>query len=163
VNEMTFSEFARHIDRSPARVTALRKAGRLVLTANGKVDVDASLWKMSQTEGGAAPPPVDAGNQRWMHPAHDYQAARARREDANADLAEMESATRAGQLMETALVLAAIADAGATMRSHLATLPAILAPQIAALSDENLVRLLLEDHIEQALGELAEKFAGMAT
>ncbi len=87
----------------------------------------------------------------------DYQKARARKESANADLAEMEARTRAGQLMETAAVMAAVADAGATMRTHLATLSAILAPQLATMADENQIRLLLEDHIEQALGELVER------
>ncbi len=87
----------------------------------------------------------------------DYQKARARKESANADLAEMEARTRAGQLMETAAVMAAVADAGATIRTHLATLPAILAPQLATMADENQIRLLLEDHIEQALGELVER------
>lgn len=94
---------------------------------------------------------------------YSLQAALARKESAKSKLAEMEVRERSSKLMETALVRAACAEAEAVMRAHLAPLPAILAPQIAALSDENLVRLLLEDHIEQALGELAEKFAGMAT
>lgn len=179
---LTQSQFARHLAVDRAHVTRLKHAGRLVMTADGRVDVEASEARIAATADpaksavaerhaaaragavdGQKPPksePDDDGEQAAGTP--DYQKARARRETANAELAEMESATRAGQLMETALVLAAIADAGATLRTHLATLPAILAPQLATLNDENQVRLLLEDHIEQALGELAERMGKMA-
>jgi len=183
---MNQAAFARHLGVRKSYITALKQAGRLVMSDDGKlVDVEASEARIKATaepghagvaerhakqragqpaavDGEKTPkteseeePPADAGTP-------DYQKARARRETANAELAEMESATRAGQLMETALVLAAVADAGATLRTHLATLPAILAPQLATLNDENQVRLLLEDHIEQALGELAERMGKMA-
>lgn len=182
---MNQAAFARHLGVRKSYITKLKQAGRLVMTDDGKlVDVEASEARIKATaEPGHAgvaarhakardgkPTVVDAVKAPKTEddePAAeagtpDYQKARARRETANAELAEMESATRAGQLMETALVLAAVADSGATLRTHLATLPAILAPQLATLNDENQVRLLLEDHIEQALGELAERMGKMA-
>ena len=64
------------------------------------VEARRTLTFEETTLGGDEEPPADAGTP-------DYQKARARRETANGELAEMESATRAGQLMETALVLAA--------------------------------------------------------
>jgi len=161
----------------------MKKNNRLVMTAAGLVDVEASEALIRET---ADPSKVAVAARHAAKRAEkaaavdiqksaktaaeagepeapevpgtpDYQKARARKESANADLAEMEARTRAGQLMETAAVMAAVADAGATMRTHLATLPAILAPQLATMADENQIRLLLEDHIEQALGELVER------
>ena len=135
---------------------AAKRAGQAAATMETKAAVDIQKPAKTAAEAGEPEAPEVPGTP-------DYQKARARKESANADLAEMEARTRAGQLMETAAVMAAVADAGATMRTHLATLPAILAPQLATMADENQIRLLLEDHIEQALGELVERLdaAGM--
>ena len=129
---------------------AAKRAGQAAATMETKAAVDIQKPAKTAAEAGEPEAPEVPGTP-------DYQKARARKESANADLAEMEARTRAGQLMETAAVMAAVADAGATMRTHLATLPAILAPQLATMADENHIRLLLEDHIEQALGELVER------
>lgn len=131
---------------------AAKRAGQAAATMETKAGprVDGQKTEKPAAEAGEPEAPEVPGTP-------DYQKARARKESANADLAEMEARTRAGQLMETAAVMAAVADAGATMRTHLATLPAILAPQLATMADENQIRLLLEDHIEQALGELVER------
>lgn len=129
---------------------AAKRAGQAAATMETKAAVDIQKPAKTAAEAGEPEAPEVPGTP-------DYQKARARKESANADLAEMEARTRAGQLMETAAVMAAVADAGATIRTHLATLPAILAPQLATMADENQIRLLLEDHIEQALGELVER------
>ena len=129
---------------------AAKRAGKAAATMETKAAVDIQKPAKTAAEAGEPEAPEVPGTP-------DYQKARARKESANADLAEMEARTRAGQLMETAAVMAAVADAGATIRTHLATLPAILAPQLATMADENQIRLLLEDHIEQALGELVER------
>ncbi len=180
---LTQAKFARHLGIAKSSVQSMKKNNRLVMTAAGLVDVEASEALIRET---ADPSKVAVAARHAAKRAEkaaavdiqksaktaaeagepeapevpgtpDYQKARARKESANADLAEMEARTRAGQLMETAAVMAAVADAGATMRTHLATLPAILAPQLATMADENQIRLLLEDHIEQALGELVER------
>lgn len=180
---LTQAKFARHLGISKSSVQSMKKNNRLVMTAAGLVDVEASEALIRET---ADPSKVAVAARHAAKRAEkaaavdvqktaktaaeagepeapevpgtpDYQKARARKESANADLAEMEARTRAGQLMETAAVMAAVADAGATIRTHLATLPAILAPQLAMMTDENQIRLLLEDHIEQAMGELVER------
>ena len=182
---LTQSAFARHLGVDRAHVSRLKKTGRLVMTPDGdrvlvaeseaRIAATADPGKVAVAERHAAkragqaaaavdghkaakteaePGEPEAPEQPGMP---DYQKARARKETANADIAEMEARTRAGQLMETAAVMAAVADAGTTFRTHFATLPTILAPQLAAMADENQIRLLLEDHVEQALGELVER------
>ncbi len=183
---LTQSAFARHLGVDRAHVSRLKKTGRLVMTPDGqrvlvaeseaRIAATADPGKVAVAERHAAkragqaaavdgqkaakteaePGEPDAPEQPGTP---DYQKARARKETANADLAEMEARTRAGQLMETAAVMAAVADAGTTFRTHFATLPTILAPQLAAMADENQIRLLLEDHVEQALGELCVRLA----
>ena len=178
---LTQAAFARHLGVVKSYVTLLKQQGRLVMSEDGKVDVAASEEKIKATEDPGKvsvaerhsknrqvlvspsnpakteedEPPVEQGTP-------DYQKARARKETANADIAEMEARSRAGQLMESALVIAAVADVGATLRTYLQTLPAILAPQLATMSDENQIRLLLNDQIEQALAELSARLSAMA-
>ena len=186
---LTQAAFARHLGVVKSYVTLLKQQGRLVMTHDGKVDVEASEAKIKATEdpgksgvaerhsknreAGQGAAAVDAKKTAKTEspedPAEpetagspDYQKARARKETANADLAEMEARSRAGQLMETAAVLAAIADAGTTLRTFLQTIPPILAPQLATMADENQIRLLLEDQIEQSLSELTTRLAAMA-
>lgn len=192
---LTQAAFARHLGVVKSYITLLKQQGRLVMTDDGKVDVEASEAKIKATEdpgktavaerhsknreagqGTAATTEATAGprvdgqkaaktedDEPPTEPGTpDYQKARARKETANADLAEMEARSRAGQLMETAAVVAAVADAGTTLRTALQTLPGIIAPQLATMADENQIRLLLEDHIEQALGELTSRLAGVA-
>ena len=178
---LTQAQFARHLGVDRAHITRLKHAGRLVLTPSGQVDVEASEARIAATAdpakaqvaerhaaGRAAA--VDGQNQPKTAPEDegdsiagtpDYQKARARREEANATIAEIELAERAGNLMETAAVVAVLADAGATCRSMLETLPAILAPQIATLSDVHACRQLLEEHIGAALNELGDRLGGV--
>ena len=63
--------------------------------------------------------------------------------------------------METSAVVAVLADAGATCRTMLETLPAVLAPQLATLSDDHACRQLLEEHVGAALNELCDRLSGM--
>lgn len=179
---LTQAQFARHLGVDRAHVTRLKHAGRLVLTPTGHVDVAASEARIAATADPAKAPvaerhaagraaAVDGQKQAKTAPESegdaadgtpDYQKARARREEANANLAEIELAERAGQLMETSAVVAVLADAGATCRSMLETLPAVLAPQLATLSDDHACRQLLEEHVGAALNELCDRLAGLA-
>lgn len=65
------------------------------------------------------------------------------------------------QLLRVDEVLGAIADAATTLRTSLETLPATLAPELAATSSEDRIRVLLGDAIEARLGELARKFGAI--
>lgn len=115
-----------------------------------------------QAKTGTKPEPAeenDTAEERGTSP--DYQLARARREEANANLAEIELAERAGELMQTSAVIAILSDAATTCRSMLETLPAILAPQLAALNNDHACRQLLEEHIGAALNELCDRLNGL--
>lgn len=182
---LTQAQFARHLGVDRAHVTRLKHAGRLVMTDDNHVRVEESEARIAATADPAkaqvaerhaaaraaavdgekpaktAAPEDDEGDEPPVG-GPDYQKARARREEANANLAEIELAERAGNLMETAAVVAVLADAGATCRSMLETLPAILAPQLATLSDDHACRQLLEEHIGSALNELSDRLGGVS-
>lgn len=181
---LTQAQFARHLGVDRAHVTRLKHTGRLVMTDDNHVRVEESEARIAATADPAkaqvaerhaaaraaavdgkkpaktAAPEDDEGDEPPVG-GPDYQKARARREEANANLAEIELAERAGGLMETAAVRAVLADVGATCRAALETLPAILAPQLATLNDDHAIRQLLEEHIGAALNELCDRLAGL--
>lgn len=185
MNAVTQAEFARILGVERSYVTALKKAGRLVLNAIGNVLVDESQARIAETadpgkagvadmhakKRGEPNATVDGKKQpkteneedpeNDLGQTPDYQKARARREEANANLAELELARLAGDLMETAAVRIVLADAAATCRAALETLPTILAPQLAAIGDDHAIRQLLEEHIGSALNELCDRLAGL--
>ena len=157
------SAFARHLNVSPGYVSNLKKTGRLVLASNGEIQVDASLWRIEGTRGGERPPPSEPlPLANWIHPALDFQLARARREKANADLAEREARARAAGLMLVDTIEDAVTEAVAIIRAALAIIPASLASQIALSTDENQIRYLLEDKINAALEDIATQLAEQA-
>ena len=180
---LTQAQFARHLGVDRAHVTRLKHAGRLVMTDDGHVRVEESEARIAATadpakdhvaERHAAGRAAAVDGQKATKNASDddeddeppvegpsFHKARARREEANANLAEIELAERAGALMETAAVRAVLADVGATCRAALETLPAILAPQLATLNDDHAIRQLLEEHINAALNELCDRLAGV--
>jgi len=86
-----------------------------------------------------------------------YQASRTRREAAAAELAEINLAERASQLMEAAAVRAVLARLAAVIRSELAPLPARLALEIAAVrGDEAAIADTLARGIHDALVDVAD-------
>lgn len=180
---VTFKAFARILgERSPAYVHQLKSEDRLVLTSDGKrVLVDESLARIRETaspahEGVAArhaaaraakvagesdapasddddkPEPMSPGLQHW----------RERNEKAKALAAERDNAVAEGKLMDAAEVEAAVAGATTTLRSRLEGLPDVLAPQLAAASDEGEVRAVLAEAIEHALEEVSRQFHALA-
>ncbi|UZW62744.1 hypothetical protein [Lysobacter enzymogenes] len=85
--------------------------------------------------------------------------AQAEREEALARKALREEQVEMGGLMVKDQVLSFVADAIVQLRSRLELLPVVLAPQLAATDDEDVVRVKLRDGIEQALDELTKKFS----
>ncbi|TAA18218.1 hypothetical protein EA658_13815 [Pseudoxanthomonas winnipegensis] len=192
-----FRAFADRLGVKPSYVTELRKAGRLVLTDDGRaVRVAASLDRIQATrnpahEGvrarhaaardarpiDASPAPPDEAVDAAQAPAagssdaddlpfnspHQMRRAKALadKEEALARKALREEQVEMGQLLVRDETLAAVADAVVMLRSRLELLPPTLAPRLAALDDEDQVRVLLRDEIEQALEELARKFAAL--
>ena len=188
-NLMTPRAFAEHLGFRPHYGNQLLKDGRLVLAPDGKhVLVAESLERYNATrdpsrqavadrhaaaragsaQGGSAVQADGATEQEDVGAAaegavaYDYQTARAKREFWAAEREHAAWRRDAGELMERADVIAACADAGATVRSRLEALPAMLAPQLEG-RDEGAIRATIADHVEQLLRDLADKFARMAS
>ena len=64
-----------------------------------------------------------------------------------------------GDLIQSEDVERALADAGTRLRTTLENVPATLAPELAATTDEARCRVLLANAIEHALEDLSRKFA----
>ena len=87
-----------------------------------------------------------------------YQSARARREAADANLAEIRLADRAAELMEASAVHRVLAETAAVCRAELGTLPAQLVPEIhAAQGDEAAIADIMTRGIHAALVRLADR------
>lgn len=168
---ITKSEYAAMRGWSPAYVTKLKNKGRLVLTADGRVDVEASdalvaaskdpskagVVERWQRERGEEPaPPLDKPTRPLVlnGDEFDYQGARAKRETHEANLAEMRERERAGALVETERVVKALTDYAISSRSALERLPDRLAPLLAAETDPNRIYALLEEEIARICDEI---------
>lgn len=184
----SLSRFARILDCQPSYVTQLKDAGRLVLTSDGMVDVDASLALINQTadpskdgvaarhaaKRGRGQPPAapdagddserDDGPDTFEPPSSDSR----RKAKALADAAEADARKKLrdeqvelGSLLARDDVVPACANAVATLRNGLENLSNTLAPELAAETDEGKVRVILADAIEHALDELSRQFAAI--
>lgn len=186
----TFAGFARLLGVKPQAVTALRHAGRLVLTDDGKrVLVTASQQRMRDTadpskvgvvarhaaeraakaEKAACPSLSDKGegdddddtaDDIAINP--DRYGSRAKREHYLALEAQRAYEVAIGKLMDASEVTAAVAHAATTLRNQLEGLPDVLGPQLAAITDEAQARATLAEAIEHALEETARQFSNIA-
>lgn len=185
---VSLAGFARLLGVKPSAVTALKQAGRLVLTDDGKrVLVDASRQRLADTadpsKAGvvarhAAERAAKAGQHAPEAPGADpegegqaeevagegpgYQASRARREHYAALAAQRDYEVSIGKLVDASEVAAAVSQAATTLRTKLEALPDTLAPQLAALSDEAQVRATLAEAIEHTLEDLSRQFFAIA-
>ena len=187
----TFAEFARIYRVRPSYVTQLRKAGRLVLEGR-RVRVRETLALLESTRDPSHDGVADRHAQRRGEPtatlapqgagetaaADDpddadepipatgegvkYHSARAKREHFLALAAERDYLTSMGALMDAGAMRATVADITTNLRATLERLPAILAPQLAAETDEGRVSALLTESIEQALSDAARRFDDIA-
>jgi hypothetical protein len=146
---MTQTRFAEHMRVSRSWVTALKKAGRLVLTDDGLVEVEASEKLIAASNG---------AEERSTVVTKKLGDSRERKDAAEAMLKEIELAERMGLLVELDKVVPVIASAAITLRSRIESMPDILAPQLAALNDEQKIRAMLADQFEGLLTELAAGF-----
>jgi phage terminase Nu1 subunit (DNA packaging protein) len=89
-------------------------------------------------------------------PPTDYHSARARRETAEAELAELKLAELQGQLVRADEWKAALAKRAAGFREGLLQIPARLAAQLAAETSEARVHALLDAELRQVLRQLTD-------
>lgn len=184
----TQADFARRLGVSRSHVTGLKHAGRLVLTDNGLVDVDASIARIDATrdpnrddvanrhaaarerlQTAAAPPvppqapasplaPPDAAPHADPDDSISYQAARTVKERYAAKTAKLEYERAIGHLVERAAVEAAVEDIMTTVRQSLEQQPHRLAPLLIG-KDLDAIRATLRQETAHILGAMVADFA----
>lgn len=179
---VTPREFAQRMGFKPHYGHQLAKDGRLVFAPDGKrVLLAESIARFESTKdpsrqgvadrhaaGRVAPAPEPAQPHAEPEddtggdaPMYDFQTAKAKREHWAAEREHAAWRKEAGELMERADVVAAFADAGATLRGKLEAWAAMLPPQLAG-RDEAAIRATIADQVEQLLRDLADKFSRLA-
>jgi hypothetical protein len=175
---MTKSQFAKHINVKPGYVTQLQTAGRLVMEGD-KVNVEASVARIEATRDPSkagvtdrhAKARAEKQQTETAPPENDeelddddvlvgspYQRAKAMREKYNAMAAKISYQKEIKELLPVADVRQAVMDGDVLIRSRLESLPDMLAPQLAAETDEQRVRAMLIEQIEHLLAELSSSF-----
>lgn len=160
------AEFAKNNGWSSSYVSQLKSAGRLVLTESGKVDVDASLQRISAT----ADPNRDdvvvrnasARSQAPGTPSDErvsggYQAARAIKEHYLARQHKLDYERSAGLVVEKSEALAVIGDVCVTLRQALESMPHMVAPVLVG-KDQDAIRATLKEEINIRLKEMERSF-----
>lgn len=171
MNAVTQAEFARLVGVARSYVTALKKDGRIVLNAIGNVLVEESKRRILET----ADPNRDDVVSRWAkargettiaatkEPEADepesptFANARARKEHAAADIAEMERDKLRGQLVERVAVEVAVEDVMTIVRQALEQQPHRVAPMLVG-QDLDAIRALLKQENNAALAGMVREF-----
>lgn len=91
-----------------------------------------------------------------------YKSARAKRENIEAQRAELRFKQEAGELLFKDDVARVVVAAVTEVRAGLEELPAKLASEISMMTDEAHVRALLTQEIERLLEHLSSRIAGLA-
>lgn len=176
---ITQAEFARQLGVAKSYITALKAKDRLVLTADGKVDPQASLARIQATadpnrddvtqrhaaarpaarSSAPKPPAAPQAPESPTEPdiGHSYQAARAVKERYAAMTARLQYNREAGLLIERAAVEAAIEDIVIALRHSLEQHPHRLAPELVG-QDLDTIRATLKRETTAALAALAAGF-----
>lgn len=184
-----FRKFADLQGWRPSYITELKAKGHLVLTDDGRqVRVPESLAKLaalrdpskigvqerhavarniartsSSTPGGEGPGAADAPAPSTFVPDDPHAKRRAKaladQAEAAARKALRDEQVELGELIQREDVERVLADAATRLRTTLENVPATLAPELAATTDEARCRVLLANAIEHALEDLSRKFA----
>lgn len=152
---MNQAAFARYMGVSAARISKLKSDGRLVMVGN-MVDVQASAAKIRVARVASMRADESSGDDAERSTSTVGIDWRDRKERAQAQLAEIDVAHRAGLLLRADEVRSVVADAVTAIRSRLELLPEQVAPSLAAETDEHRIRLALAADIESALTDLSD-------
>ena len=101
---------------------------------------------MTETKRKGGRPPIDEP---------DYNAARARKMTADAELAELELRKAKRELVASDDVLAAWTDVLSAMKAKMTALPTICAPMCAVETEIAVIQNILEGQVNEALDELS--------
>lgn len=166
---MSRTEYAAHRGVGKSYISKLGNEGRLVLTADGKVDRDRTdaLLDATADPGRAdvaarhaqnrpaaaayAPQPPDAA-------ASGYQGARAVKERYLALEAKRAYEYACGQLMQAAEVNSAVLDAATSLRRRLEAMPDVLASRLSVPMTEADRRVCIADYVEVMLQGMVSDF-----
>lgn len=167
------SKYAAHRGVSPSLVTKWGQQGMLVLNDDGLVDVvatDAKLdAQLDRSRGGRGGRP-DRGRgtpaQDSREPSdgepESFASARAKREAAQAGLAQLELRKRTGAMVDSGRVTLGETAVFTALRQRIETLPAALAARLAAESDVRKCHALMSAEIRDALNDLSDQLEQMA-
>ena len=160
------AEFARMEGKARSYITALKTAGRLVMTADGKVDVEASRARIA----GTSDPNRDDVSKRWAETratpeepsaadkiGSSYQAARAVKEKFAAMTAKLDYERAIGKMVEKTEVANAIEDVTSVIRQTLENLPHRTAPELVG-KDLDAIRATLKQEVHAALADMEREF-----
>ena len=166
VNEMSQAALGRALDLSPPAITKLKKQGMPVHSveaaqqwrrtrqnvAQRKAEPPALQARFAPPPAAAAPssPPPEYLNDE----SHD--AARTRREIAEANLAELKLLELRGELVRAAAVRAELSKLAASLRESFLQLPARVVPLLAADPVPASMDRILRAEIVAALAQIAE-------
>lgn len=163
-------EFARHLDVNRSYVTRLKQDGRIVLTADGLVDVEASRARILATAGGrddvaarwakakgqtpaSGPPAPPGGQENGVEGEGEAQTTRAdamaRKEHYLALQAKLDYERATGALVSRADVQAALDDLVAFARAGIENLP------------HRVAGLLVGKDYDAILGTLRQEVVGL--
>lgn len=160
------AEFARMEGKARSYITALKTAGRLVMTADGKVDVEASRARIA----GTSDPNRDDVSKRWAETratpeepsaadkiGSSYQAARAVKEKFAAMTAKLDYERAIGKMVEKTEVANAIEDVTSVIRQALENLPHRTAPELVG-KDLDAIRATMKQEVHAALADMEREF-----
>ena len=168
---LTPRQFAEQLGYKPHYGNQLAKDGRLVFAPDGKrVLVQASIERFNATKDSSKQgvadrhaltrageiSPSDGERSPSDAQEYDYQSSKAKREHWAAEREHAAFRKDAGELIELAQHIAAMADVGATVRSKLEAWASTLPPQLAG-RDEAAVRATLADQVELLLSDVADQ------
>jgi hypothetical protein len=178
MNELNQKQFAEAQGWSRSYVTELKQAGRLVITANGKVNVEASLLLIKQSEdpnrddvrnrhagnrgqGAGSEKPAAAEKPKKEKDPNQvtFAEARARKEHFLAEQAQLDFEKSSGKLVEMEAVRNAGADIGAQLRATLENLPDQLSPELAPITDPDQMHAVLVEKFQDVLTGLSARIA----
>tara|TARA_R110000868_G_scaffold82394_1_gene232708 strand:+ start:796 stop:1320 length:525 start_codon:yes stop_codon:yes gene_type:complete len=162
------ADYARHRKCSRQAVYDALRSGAIVVDKSGKIDLEAadSAWAANIPPEATAP--KAAREQNPQSPAveqepdseerdggESFNAARTRRERANADRAELVAQRERGELVAVAEVQREWFTLGRAMRDRLLGLPDRISADLASMADQHEVRVYLDRELRGALAELA--------
>lgn len=187
----TLSEFAALRGVKPSYVTKLKQHGRLVLTDDGRVEVEASIQRIEDTKDpnrddvrarhaaarepkGGAESPAQPESPAPIHAAPEspraadaisasFQKSRALGEHFAAKTRALEFLKEIGEVVELSMIRDEVENILAVTRSAFDNLPGQLAPQLVTMTDETQIDKLLQDNIEAILAELSQRMRTTTT